>query len=138
MVMHTVHTAESLFLAFRVRDQSVRATPAAANMPWLNDSIEVYLDGDRVANDYTPVTRPIGGNREGFLVRADALGNQSAVGREVGGSRWKVGASRTEDGYVIPIRTELPCCARALVRRSVPHAVRPTVSGRLVLLVRSR
>ena len=31
-----------------------------------------------------------------------------------------------------------PRCARALVRRSVPHAVRPTVSGRLVLLVRSR
>src|SRR5262249_237213 len=64
--MHAVHTATALFLAFRVRDQSVRATPAAAHAPWLNDSIEVYLDGDRVANDSTPAMP--GGNREGFRV----------------------------------------------------------------------
>jgi hypothetical protein len=102
--MHTVHTATALFLAFRVRDQSVRATPAAAHMPWLNDCIEVYLDGDRVANDFTPILR---GNHEGFQVSADALGNQYHVGAEIEDSRWKVGASRTEDGYVIEFEIPL-------------------------------
>jgi hypothetical protein len=103
--MHTVHTATALFLAFRVRDQSVRATPAAAHAPWLNDCIEVYLDGDRVANDHTPVM--IGGNREGFRVGADALGNHFPMPPEVGDSRWKAGASRTGDGYVIEFEIPL-------------------------------
>jgi hypothetical protein len=103
--MHTVHTAESLFLAFRVRDQSVRATPAAAPIPWRNDCVEVYLDADRVANDFTPVT--LNGNREGFRLGADALGNHFSLSPEVGDWRWKVGTSRTEDGYVIEFEVPL-------------------------------
>jgi hypothetical protein len=103
--MHTVHTATSLFLAFRVRDQSVRATPAVAHMPWLNDSIEVYLDGDRVANDSTPAMP--GGNREGYRVGADAIGNHFPMPPEVGESRWKAGASPTQDGYVIEFEVSL-------------------------------
>jgi hypothetical protein len=89
--MHAVHTSQALFLAFRVRDQSVRAQPG--NPPWENDCIEVYLDGDRVANDWTPAVG-FGGNREAVHLTADALGNP-------GDPRWKVGASRIEDGYLI-------------------------------------
>jgi hypothetical protein len=103
--MHAAHTATALFLAFRVRDQSVRAIPAAAHMPWQNDSIEVYLDGDRVANDSTPAMP--GGNREGFRVGADALGNHFPMPAEVGDARWKVGASRTDDEYVIEFEVPL-------------------------------
>jgi hypothetical protein len=102
--MHTVHTATALFLAFRVRDQSVRATPAAPDRPFWNDCVEVYLDGDRVANDFTPILR---GNREGFQVGADALGHPYHIGAVFGYSRWKVGASRMEDGYVIEFEVPL-------------------------------
>jgi hypothetical protein len=106
--MHTVHTATALFLAFRVRDQSVRATPVAARTPWLNDCVEVYLDGDRVANDFTPAMVIRTGIREGFRVGADALGNHfSFISTDVGDSRWKVGTSRTEDGYVIEFEVPL-------------------------------
>jgi tetratricopeptide (TPR) repeat protein len=94
--MHTVHTSQSLFLAFRVRDQSVVAHPG--NVYWQNDSIEVYLDGDRVANDWTPGAG--WGNREGFQVQADVLG-------AAGDSRWKAGTSRTADGYIIEFEIPL-------------------------------
>jgi serine/threonine protein kinase/tetratricopeptide (TPR) repeat protein len=103
--MHTVHTAAALFLAFRVRDQSVRATPAAAHQPWLNDCVEVYLDGDRVANDFTPIRGE--GNREGFRIGSDPLGNRFMGTPEVNNPLLKVGASRTEDGYVIEFEVPL-------------------------------
>jgi hypothetical protein len=103
--MHTVHTAMALFVAFHVRDQSVRATPAAGRIIWLNDCVEVYLDGDRVANDFNP---SVSGNREGFRVGADALGNHfSPMPADVGDLRWKTGTSRTEDGYVIEFEIPL-------------------------------
>jgi tetratricopeptide (TPR) repeat protein len=103
--MHAVHTAKALFLAFRVRDQSVRATPAAAHTPWLNDCVEVYFDGDRMANDWTPAM--YGGSREGFKVGADALGNQFFSSIEIQVSRWKAAANRTEDGYLIEFEVPL-------------------------------
>jgi tetratricopeptide (TPR) repeat protein len=106
--MHTVHTATALFLAFRVRDQSVRATPAAAHTPWQNDCVEIYLDGDRVANDFSPGTCIYAGTREGFMVTADALGNHRPfIFGDVGDSRGKVGANRTEDGYAIEFEVPL-------------------------------
>jgi tetratricopeptide (TPR) repeat protein len=107
--MHAVHTASALCLAFRVRDQAVPAHPEDGRAPWQNDCIEVYLDGDRVANDYTPVMF-LGnreGNREGFKLGADVLGNRFPTSPDVGDSRWKVGTSRTEDGYVIEFEIPL-------------------------------
>ena len=50
------HTSTALFLAVRVRDQFVRADPVAANAPFLNDSVDLYLDGDRVPNDLRSIT----------------------------------------------------------------------------------
>jgi tetratricopeptide (TPR) repeat protein len=88
--MHAVHTSAALFLAFRVRDQSVIADPNSP--PWENDCIEVFLDGDNVANDWTPAMNS--GNGEGFMVTSDALGKP-------GGPRWKVCTGRVADGYVI-------------------------------------
>ena len=88
--MHAVHTATALFLAFRVRDQSVQADPVAANVPWKNDCVEVYLDGDRMPNDLTPVS-DMSGNLEGFQIIADALGNQFSGDLPTSGTRLEGG-----------------------------------------------
>jgi hypothetical protein len=88
--MHAIHTSVALCLAFRVRDQSVIADPN--NPPWQNDCIEVFLDGDGVANDWTPAMQS--GNGEALFVTSDVLGKP-------GDPRWKVGTSRAADGYVI-------------------------------------
>jgi hypothetical protein len=103
--MHAAHTSTALFLAFRVRDQSVQADPVAAKVPYLNDGVELFLDGDRMPNDLTPVTYR--GNLEGFQIIADALGNRFSSAPTVGNTRWKVGTSRSEDGYVIEFQIPL-------------------------------
>jgi hypothetical protein len=46
--MHAAHTSDALYLAFQVRDQYVRANAETAYNSWLNDSVEIFLDGDRV------------------------------------------------------------------------------------------
>jgi hypothetical protein len=103
--MHAAHTSTALFLAFRVRDQSVQADPVLAKVPFKNDGVELFLDGDRMPNDLTPVFAL--GNLEGFQVTADTLGNRLSVASVVGDTRWKVGTSRTEDGYIIEFEIPL-------------------------------
>ena len=103
--MHAVHTSTALFLAFRVRDQSVQADPLAAKVPFVNDSVEIFLDGDRTPNDLTTVT-PYG-NLEGFQIIADALGNRFCSSRAVGDTRWQVGTARTAGGYIIEFEIPL-------------------------------
>ena len=103
--MFAAHTNTALFLAVRVRDQFVRADPVAARAPFLNDSVELYLDGDRVPNDLLSVTAA--GNREGFQLIADSIGNRFSSSPDVGDTRWKVGTARTGDGYVIEFEIPL-------------------------------
>jgi len=103
--MHAVHTSTALFLAFRVRDQSVQADPLAAKVPFNNDGVEIFLDGDRTPNDLTRVA-PYG-NLEGFQIISDVLGNRLCSSRAVGDTRWKVGTARTADGYVIEFEIPL-------------------------------
>jgi tetratricopeptide (TPR) repeat protein len=103
--MHAAHTSTALFLAFRVRDQSVQADPVAAKVPHKNDGLELFLDGDRMPNDLTPVTCV--GNLEGFQIIADVLGNRYSAVRSVGNMRWKVGTARTADGYIIEFEIPL-------------------------------
>ena len=106
--MHAAHTCTALFLAFRVRDQSVRAGPVAASSPWLNDCVEVFLDGDRVPND-NQSGLIVQGNAEGFQVLADVLGNRYSNLRPIGTrtTPFKVGTSRTADGYIIEFEIPL-------------------------------
>jgi serine/threonine protein kinase len=103
--MHAVHTSTALFLAFRVRDQSVKADPVAAKAAFLNDSVEIFLDGDQTLNDLTRVAP--WGNLEGFQIISDVLGNRFCSSRAVGDTRWKVGTARTADGYVIEFEIPL-------------------------------
>jgi serine/threonine protein kinase/tetratricopeptide (TPR) repeat protein len=104
--MHAAHTATALFLAFRVRDQSVRADPVATHAPWLNDAVEVYLDGDWVPND-NKYLLDVQGNREGLQILADVLGNRFSNLRPIGTIPFKVGTSRTDDGYIIEFEIPL-------------------------------
>jgi serine/threonine protein kinase len=103
--MHSAHTGDALFLGFRVRDQYVRANPEAVQTPFLNDDVEVFLDGDRVPNDQTNLTG--WGSREGFQLTVDSLGNRFTLASGVGRTRWKVGTSRVDDGYVIEFEIPL-------------------------------
>jgi hypothetical protein len=103
--MHAVHTSTALYLAFRVRDQSVQADPLAAKASFLNDSVDIFLDGDRTPNDLTRVA-PFG-NPEGFQIISDVLGNRYCSARAVGDTRWKVGTARTAEGYVIEFEIPL-------------------------------
>jgi serine/threonine protein kinase/tetratricopeptide (TPR) repeat protein len=122
---HAVYTDRSLFLAFRVRDQFVTASELKARSPDRNDSIDVYLNGDLVANDLTPVfSTDHVGNREGFQLEANAVGHQLTVSVDFTNADWKVATSRTGDGYLIEF--EIPL---ALIdTRDGPEYV-PAISG---------
>jgi hypothetical protein len=100
----------------------VRVRQDVAGTPWLNDCVEVYLDGDRVANDHTPAMG--WGSREGFKVGADALGNRMQAPPDVADSRWKAGASRTNDGYVLEFEIPLD-----LIDTQDGPGVRPAMTG---------
>jgi serine/threonine protein kinase len=120
--LFAAHTSTALYLAVRVRDQFIRADPVAAKVPFLNDSVELFLDGDRVPNELLSFTWA--GNREGFQLIADSLGNRFCSAPEVGDTRWKVGTSRTEDGYVI--EWEIPL---ELIDTQDGQGVRPAATG---------
>jgi hypothetical protein len=124
--MHAAHSATGLFLAFRVRDQSVRAHPEGAFAVWLNDGVEVFLDGDRVANDGTTV---MPNHREGFFIAADVLGNVTKNNPGVDNTRWKVGTGRTEDGYVIEFEVPLD-----LIDTQDGPGFRPATTGSELLM----
>jgi hypothetical protein len=100
--IHAAYTDRSLFLAFRVRDQFVDTGDRDNEKnPVLNDSVEVFINGDHVANDMLPLL-DFGsvGNREGFQIVADAGGHQFTVPASFANADWKVGTSRTSDGYI--------------------------------------
>jgi hypothetical protein len=106
--LFAAHSGSSLFVAARVRDQYVRCDPVARAAPELNDAVEVFLDGDRVANDYTPASGSTWrGNREGLRLIADSQGNRTCRAPALGKAGWKVGSSRTVDGYIVEFEIPL-------------------------------
>jgi hypothetical protein len=104
--IHTAYTEQSLFLAFRVRDQFVDASERYSI--WANDDVEVFINGDHVANDMPPgLLCGAVGNREGFQLLADAGGHQVTAATGFTNADWKVGTSRTADGYIIEFEIPL-------------------------------
>jgi serine/threonine protein kinase/tetratricopeptide (TPR) repeat protein len=130
--IHTAYTDRSLFLAFQVRDQFVDAGDRDnENNPILNDSVDLFINGDQVANDMTPVCPvqlPVG-NREGFQIVADAGGHQGTMTNAFTNADWKVGTSRTPDGYIIEF--EIPL---ALIDTRDGPAYVPATSGSELLV----
>jgi len=105
--LHAAYSYRALFLAFRVRDQFVYAQEANRERPPMNDCVEIYLDGDRVANDFSPTSDSLERSREGFQLLVDAVGHQMAVPAALSNSGWRAATNRTSDGYVVEYEVPL-------------------------------
>ncbi|HEV3122831.1 MAG TPA: sigma-70 family RNA polymerase sigma factor, partial [Isosphaeraceae bacterium] len=105
--VYAAHTAKSLFLAFAVRDQVIDAQKSGEGRPFTNDCVEIFLDGDRVPNDFRGGVDVGNGGREGFQLLADTADHKLTVGSGLKNSDWTVGSSRTPDGYVIEFEIPL-------------------------------
>ena len=92
------YSSTTLHLAVRVRDQFIDAQSENAAAPFLNDSIELFFDGDRAIGDKPPLAA---GSREGFQVIADTLGNKFTCATDFTSTDWTVATSTFPGGYVI-------------------------------------
>ncbi len=96
------YSDRALFLAVHVRDQSVHTQAAGTDSPYLGDCVEIFLDGDRVANDFTPeMPWNQRGSREGFQLLADAAGHRMTVASALTNDNWNAATKRTGDGYIV-------------------------------------
>ena len=68
--------------------------------------MEVFIDGDRVANDFFP-GQGHQGTAEGFQLIVDAAGHQYTASRDFTNADWKAAAKRTPDGYVVEMEIPL-------------------------------
>ena len=113
VTMHAAYTDTSLFFAFRVRDQFVDAQEVDRDTPHMNDGVEIFLDGDRVPNDFDTSPQEIGSSgkmvpSEGFQLLVDAAGHPYTRCRNYfSDADWKRAAKRTADGYVIEVEIPL-------------------------------
>ena len=112
ITLHTAYTSTSLFFAFRVKDQFVNAQETDQPPATFNDGVEVFIDADRVANDFGlgPMVGgiiPRTGSEEGFQLLADAAGHQYTQSNTFTNADWTVASKRTSDGYVIEIEIPL-------------------------------
>jgi hypothetical protein len=112
ITLYTAYTDTSLFLAFRVRDQFVDAQTTDYAPATFNDGVEVFIDGDRVSNDFGqgPIVAgilPRTGSEEGFQLLADAAGHQYTQSNTFGNADWKTATQRTQDGYIIEMEIPL-------------------------------
>jgi WD40 repeat protein len=103
--MHTAYTTKALYVTFEVRDQDVRVNSLAARHPHLNDSVELFIDADQVANDLSAVDRA--GNREGFQIICDADGHRYTSAANLTNADWKATSLRVSGGYVIEFEIPL-------------------------------
>ena len=110
--LYAAYSDKSLFLAFHVRDQFVDAQEADKTTPHQNDGVEVFIDGDRVPNDFSTMTQadPTQSQvlpSEGFQLLADAAGHQFTRAQAFSDADWKTASKRTDDGYIIEIEIPL-------------------------------
>jgi WD40 repeat protein len=106
--LYAAHTVRSLFLAIRVTDDFIDDQDEPDGQVFWNDGVELFVDGDRVPNDYLlsggPAKR---GSREGFQILADARGRQQTFSNDFTNRDWKVATTRRPDGYVVEFEIPL-------------------------------
>ena len=113
VTMHASYTDTSMFFAFRVRDQFVDAQEVDRETPHQNDGVEIFIDGDRVPNDFDSSPQVIGtlgkmSPSEGFQLLVDAAGHPYTRCRNFfSDADWKRGVKRTADGYIVEIEIPL-------------------------------
>ncbi|HZP82349.1 MAG TPA: sugar-binding protein [Chthonomonadaceae bacterium] len=93
--MYAAHTATTLFLAYHVNDQFIDNQASDADAPFLNDAVEVFLDSDRVSNDFLP------GSKEGFQIISDVLGDKFTAASGFTNADWTAAARLVPGGYNI-------------------------------------
>jgi Ca2+-binding RTX toxin-like protein len=92
----STYTSTDLWIAVRVQDDFIDAQAGDAATPFLNDSVELFIDGDRAANDFTA-----GGNNEGFQLIADSLGNKfTSAGGAFTNANWSVATTTFSGNFV--------------------------------------
>jgi hypothetical protein len=109
MEVQAAYTDNALFLAFRVHDQFVDAQESDRSLPMYNDGVEVFIDGDGVANDFgIGPNGSIGtGSREGFQLLVNAAGHQFTASTDFTNADWKAAARRSDDGYIVEMEIPL-------------------------------
>jgi hypothetical protein len=112
VTLHTAYSDTALFFAFHVRDQFVDAQEEDRDTPHQNDGVEIFIDGDRVPNDFNSGTMADANSKkifpsEGFQLLADAAGHQFTRAQGFGNADWKAAARRTADGYIVEIEIPL-------------------------------
>jgi serine/threonine protein kinase len=106
--LRAAYSDQSLFLAFQVRDQFVDDQESDRDRPQFNDGIEIFLDGDRVSNDFLFVYgQPVKGSSEGFQLIANAAGHQATVSRDFTNRDWKAAGKKNGAGYVTEVEIPL-------------------------------
>jgi hypothetical protein len=105
--MRAAYTKTSLFLAFRVHDQFVDAQESDRNIPFYNDDVEVFIDGDGASNDYGIGGAVATGSSEGFQLLVNAAGHQFTASRDFTNADWKAAVTRTADGYIVEMEIPL-------------------------------
>ena len=107
--LHAAYSDRALFLAVRVRDQFVDTREADHEHPHLNDCVELFVDGDRVANDFAPNRSgsPGTSSREGFQLLTDAQGHRVTVSDDFTSAEWNAATKHTSDGYVVEFEIPL-------------------------------
>jgi hypothetical protein len=107
MDMRAAYTKTSLFLAFHVHDQFVDAQESDRNIPFYNDDVEVFIDGDGAFNDFGIGGATATGSSEGFQLLVNAAGHQFTASRDFTNADWKAAVTRTADGYIVEMEIPL-------------------------------
>jgi eukaryotic-like serine/threonine-protein kinase len=121
------HTATTLFVAVEVRDQFLDDDQTEGNGIYLNDCVELVINGDRVANDLTPSN--LAGSREGFQILCDAHGSRRTGARDFTNEDWRVGTRVVPGGYIVEFEVPL----RLIDTRDGPGEA-PAKTGDLLLM----
>ena len=97
---------------------------SSGDVAW-NDHVEVFIDGDGVANDFFTVS----GNREGSQIIADVRGPQYTYAMDFVNFDWNVGAGLTDEGYIIEFEIPLDL----IDTRDGPGTSPPTTGSTLLM-----
>ncbi len=105
--LFSAHTVSSLFLAFRISDDFIDDEPEDDGRVFFNDCVELFIDGDRVPDDFVLSGESRRASREGFQIASDALGRQMTFCDDFSNNDWKVATSRLADGYILEFEIPL-------------------------------
>jgi hypothetical protein len=97
--MYLGYTNTTLHMAFNMSDNFIDSNDIVNCFQ--NDGVEIFINGDMVNNDFG-----YSGNREGFQLVVDAVGNKMtnvANQNDLNNTMWNVSTTITSSGYIIEV-----------------------------------